>query len=149
MADETAPLTIEDMFEVVRQRLAQCDALLVKLEQLDEQLRARLDLFDQDDLQVVAKRHAALAATRSSIQAAFEEATSWYKTKITDLKALVRARAAVLEQLDDQAGLLSADAPIMEFMTAKQAHYNKSIQTIEAELTRQIRTRLQPYTDFV
>jgi conjugal transfer/entry exclusion protein len=147
--DEAAPLTIDGMFEVVQQRLAQCDALLVKLEQLDEQLRARQDLFDTDDLQVVAKRHAALSAKKGSIQAAYAEAASWYKTKITDLKELVRARAAVLAELDDRADLLSADASIMEYMASKQAHYNKSIQTIEAELTRQIRTRLQPYTDFV
>ena len=137
------------MFELVRQRIEQCDELLEKIETLDEQLRARPDLFDADDMQVVGKRHAALKHTRHSIQTAFDEAATWYKTRITDLKTLVDSRAGVLEHLDEEAGLLSADPAIMEFMTQKQAFYNRKIQEIEDDLTRKIRERLQPYTDFL
>ena len=147
--EQASGMSIEDMFELVQQRLGHCDELLVKLEQLDEELRARPDLFDPDDIQLIAKRHATLTSKRQNIQAAFEEAAAWYKSRITNLRTLVASRAQVLEQLDEQAGLLSADPAIMEFMTQKQAHYNSTIVKIEQDLTRKIRERLVPYTEIL
>ena len=135
------------MFELVQQRIAQSGLQLAKIEELDQQLGARPELFDSDDMRVLGERHAALTAARQRVQAAYNEAAAWYKTRITDLKQLVQARAEVLEQLDNDGGLLSADAAIMEWMSQKQAHYNRDIQTIEEDLTRSIRERLLPFCD--
>ena len=127
MQERSSDATIRAMFETMHQEVADWDARMAALTELQQDMQEAGDAFDAEDHELLSASIRDVSCEREQRHRDHEARMRLYEESIVSLERMLQTRKSLLERVDGENSVLRNNAPLMNAFAHKQAELEEKL----------------------